>query len=323
MKALVTGATGFIGSHLVEELTKQGDEVCCLVRKSSDLKWLEGLKIKLLFSDCSDKASLRAIMPELDYVFHLAGLTKASYKEEFYCVNAEGTGNLIEAVYLTNPNLKRFVYLSSLAAFGPSLNGSLPNEEIEPHPVSDYGRSKLQGEQAVMGYADKIPVTILRPTAVYGPRDKDFFVLFKMVKRGLIPTWGDGNATLLYVDDLVRCIILASEKEEAIGKRFFVSDGKTYPSSEIIKEIALALGVNPTSLRIPRFVIPLISLVTEQVGRVRKKPGIINPDKLKEIVYPNWTCDTTRIKGIGFEAKVGIKEGIKWTADWYKIHRWL
>ncbi|MBI5026688.1 MAG: NAD-dependent epimerase/dehydratase family protein [Nitrospirae bacterium] len=324
MRALVTGATGFIGSHLVEGLLKRGYEVSCLIRKTSDLRWLEGLDVKYIYGDCSDKESLIQCIRGFDYIFHLAGLTKASSKEDLYCINAKGTENLMEAVARNNEGVRRFVYLSSLSAFGPALNDKLPNEEMKPHPVSDYGLSKLKGEDAVLKYRDRVPVSILRPAAVYGPRDRDFFLFFKFVRKGILPNWGESRVSLVYVDDLVNAIILCGEKEKSIGETYFISDGMIYSSSEIINEIASAFQVRPTQVKLPKAILPVIAFFGEKVNRLRKKTTMINRDKVKEITYPNWFCDISKAtRDIDFKPKTNIKEGIKWTADWYRIHRWL
>ena len=155
MKALVTGATGFIGSHLVEELIKKGYGVTCLVRKTSHLKWIEGLDVTILCGDCEDEGSLDHLPPDFDYIFHLAGLTKARKDEDFFCVNARGTENLMKAISTKVPGLKRFIYLSSLSATGPSNNGTPLNETTVPKPVSSYGKSKLEGEGVIARYKDR------------------------------------------------------------------------------------------------------------------------------------------------------------------------
>ena len=324
MKALITGATGFIGSHLVEKLLKRGDEVSCLVRKTSNLKWLEGLDIKLINGDCSDKTSLSNCVAGYDYVFHLAGLTKTRCKEDFYSVNTKGTENIIKTVVENNPEIKRFVYLSTLSAFGPQLNSNLPRENSKPRPVSDYGKSKLQGEDVVSGYMDKVPVSILRPAAVYGPRDKEFFLLFKFMKRGVMPYWGDGHTSLIYVDDLVDAIILTAEKDNAIGKTYFISDGMVYSNNEVINTIASALNVKVYKIRVPKSLLSTIGFFGEGISKIIGKSTMINRDKVKELMFTEWVCDITNAKNdLCFKPKVGIKEGIKWTADWYRIHRWL
>ncbi|OGW68507.1 MAG: hypothetical protein A3J72_04610 [Nitrospirae bacterium RIFCSPHIGHO2_02_FULL_40_19] len=324
MKALITGASGFIGSHLAEELSKRGYEVACIVRKTSDLKWLSGFDIKLINGDCADKDSLNNCVKGYDYVFHLAGLTKTNCKEDFYSVNTKGTENLIEAVVKNNSEVKRFVYLSSLSAFGPKVNANLPNEKDNPLPVSDYGKSKLRGEKAVLGCSDRIPISILRPSAVYGPRDKELFLFFKLIKRGIMPYWGDGQTSLVYVDDLINAIILSAEKESAVGRTYFISDGIVYSNNEIINEIASALNVKVFMIKLPKPILLPIGFLSDGISKIMGKSTMVNSDKIKELMHTDWICDITKAKDdLCFQPRVGIKKGIKWTADWYKIHRWL
>lgn len=324
MNALITGATGFIGSHLAEKLFKRDYEVSCLARKTSDLKWLEGLDIRLIYGDCSDKDSLNRCVEGYDYIFHLAGLTKAICKDDFYSVNTKGTENIIEAVKRHNPRIKRFVYLSSLSASGPGATSHLPDENHKPHPVSDYGKSKLMGEEAVLKYSDTVPVSILRPSAVYGPRDREFLLIFKLIKSGFLPYWGDGYTSLIYIDDLIDAIILAGEKENAVGKTYFISDGMVYSNSEIVKEIASAMGVKVYKIRLPKSFLSTVGFFGEGISKIRGKSTMLNRDKMKELMYADWVCDITKAKNdLCFKPKVGIKEGIKWTVDWYRIHKWL
>ncbi|RJQ50943.1 MAG: NAD-dependent epimerase/dehydratase family protein [Nitrospiraceae bacterium] len=324
MKALVTGATGFIGSHLAEALLKRGYEVSCLVRKTSNPAWLDALDVKRVGGDCSDKSSLLDCVKGQDYVFHLAGLTKAVCKERFYSINAKGTANLIEAVAENNPGIKRFVYLSSLSAFGPQTGGRLPKEDEIPHPVSDYGKSKLEGENAVFRHAGRIPATVLRPSVVYGPRDREFFWFFRIIERGLIPYWGDGHTSLIYVDDLVNAIILAACSNGAAGKTYFISDGELHSNAEIIKEIASSLDVKAVRIRLPKSFLRIIGYFSDRISKMVGKNTIVNRDKIKEIMYPEWVCDISKARSeFCFKPGVDMKKGIKWTADWYRIHKWL
>jgi len=321
MKTLVTGATGFIGSHLVEELLKRGYSVTCLVRRTSNLQWIDGLNIRLIYGDCAIKESLLNAAADFDYIFHLAGLTKAANEKDFFSANALGTENLINAVIEKNPAVKRFVYLSSLAAAGPSCNGAPSKETGEPKPVSAYGRSKLEGERIVMKHKSAIPVTVIRPPAVYGPRDKDFYIFFKLLKKGISLSWGECYYSLLYVDDLVRGAILSAESKTAEGEIFYLSDGRIYSNEEITEAIALTLESKPVRLKIPKSLMPVIAGIGQKLGN---QGNIINKDKIRELQHSYWTCDSTKSRNeLGFIPNVGIKEGIKWTADWYRIHQWL
>jgi nucleoside-diphosphate-sugar epimerase len=321
MKALVTGATGFIGSNLVKELVASGYEVSCLARKTSDLRCLEGLEVKIFHADCTDKESLLRLPGEFTHVFHLAGLTKAGRESDFHAVNALGTENLLSVLSGKASSLSRFVYLSSLAAAGPSCEGMPLSETAEPKPVSAYGISKLNGEKAVVAWKDRIPVSIIRPPAVYGPRDRDFYLFFRMVKKGFYPYWGKCYYSLLYVDDLVDGIITAAESGEAVGRIYFLSDGGIHSNDEIISEITGALEARAIRLRIPASALDLLGMISEKLVR---GTSIINSDKLKEIRHSHWTCTSQRAgKELGFVPKVTLREGIKWTADWYKIHRWI
>ncbi len=319
MKALVTGAAGFVGSHLAEALTGKGYDVTCLARKTSSLKWIEHLDLKYLFCDLADIESCSEEIRDFDYIFHTAGLTKTSCEKDFFTVNTECTRKLLK-VAAGNRRLKRFVYVSSLAAAGPSGAGRPIDENAQPHPVSSYGKSKREGELAVLEYGAEFPVTIVRPSAVYGPRDRDFFLLFSSVKKGFFPYWGRSSYSLIYVDDLIQGIIVAAEKKEGEGRTFFLADSTVYTNDEIVQEISLALGCRAARVRLPRRLLPLVALIGEKVN----KKGIINRDKAREIRYPDWTCDVGRAREeLGFKAKITLREGIKWTADWYRIHRWL
>jgi len=320
MKALVTGATGFIGSHLCKELVKRGYKVSCLVKKTSNLKWIEDLSLNLINGDCTNRESLLDVVDDYDYIFHLAGLTKSTSVDEFFHINAKGTENLIKAISEKKPKLKRFIYMSSLAAAGPCKEGIPIKEDLCPSPVSDYGKSKLEGEKAVLTRKDSTPITILRPPVVYGPRDKDMLVLFKMIKKGIFFDLGKCYYSLLYIDDLIQGIILSAESKEAEGKIYFLSDTKFYTGEEIAMAISSALDVKAISLKVPKFVMPFFAFIGEKMN----KHGIINRDRIKDFKHTYWICDPQKAREeLGFIPKVGLKEGIKWTADWYRIHRWL
>ena len=321
MKALVTGATGFIGSNLVKELVKRGYEVTCLARKTSDLRCLEDLDVNIVYGDCTDKDSIQQLPANFHYVFHLAGLTKAKKEEDFFVTNANGTENLLNVLSANSHSLKRFLYMSSLAAVGPSLDEIPLDETAAPRPVSIYGSSKLKGELVTLAYKDRMPVSIIRPPAVYGPRDRDFFLFFKMIRRGFYPYWGKCYYSLLYVDDLVNGLITAVEAHKAEGNIYFLSDGSIYSNEDIVYEIMQAMETRAVRLAIPVFLMKLIARTSEKLVN---GPTILNLDKLREIKHSHWTCNSKKAENeLGFIPRVMIKEGIKWTADWYKTHKWL
>ncbi len=321
MKALVTGSTGFIGSHLVEALIASGYNVRCLVRSTSDRRWIESLCVELVNGDCLDIDTLKESVKGCDYVFHLAGLTKACREEDFYCVNVKGTENIVNAVLQANPDIKRFVFLSSQAAVGPSFNGTPVNESTEPHPVSVYGRSKLEAEKIVGSAGDRIPVTIIRPPAVYGPRDRDFYFFFKLIKRGIFPYWGRSQYSLVYIDDLINGIILSVENSAAVGKTYFIADMEIHTNEEIALTIAKILGRPLRKVRVPRAIMPFLASIGE---KFTKDKSIFNRDKVRELHYRYWLCDSTLAqKELGYKPAVKLEDGLKWTADWYKINRWL
>ena len=320
MNALVTGAAGFIGSYLVETLKQRGYEVTCLTRRSSNLKWIEHLGLEYIVCDLSDVESRADEISGFDYIFHLAGVTKALRERDYFHANADCTEKLVRVAAGSGTALKRFVYLSSLAASGPSRDDGAVKEDSPPLPVSHYGRSKLEGEKAVLRYRSRCPVTIIRPPAVYGPRDTDFFVMFKMIKKGIFPFWGNCVYSLLYVEDLVEGLVIAAESKKAEGETFFLSDDMVYTNEAIAAEISSAIGVKAMKIRLPRSLLPFLAFLGQKID----KKGIINRDRINDFRYSNWTCDSSKAKDeLGFRSRITLREGIKWTADWYKIHRWL
>ncbi len=291
MKALLTGPTGFIGSHLAEELLKRGYTVDCLVRKNSDLKWLENLDVHLHTGDCRQKDSLRDAVKGVDYVFHLAGLTRAPREKDFFEINTDGTENLLQAVLAECPSIKRFIYVSSLAAAGPCTKGLPLTEDTEPKPVSSYGRSKLEAEHIVRKHSSSIPSTIIRPPAVYGPRDRDFYLLYRVLNKGIFPYWGESFYSLVYVEDLVRGIISAAESKEAEGETFFFADTSIYSNIEIARVIADSLGRRPVRLPLPKCLVWAVAGMGKLFGA---NNCIINVDKARELGYSRWVCDPTK-----------------------------
>ncbi len=326
MKVLVTGATGFIGSHLVEVLLQKGIQVRCLVRKRSDLTWLKSLPIEVAQGDCNDKASLEEAVKSIDQVFHLAGVTKAVEEKTYFEVNALGTENLLHACLKNNPQLQKFVYLSSQAASGPCQNGGTKKESDRCEPVSAYGHSKRMGEEFSLAHKDEIPLLILRPSAVYGPRDRDIYAFFKLLAKRIKPCLfdQDQHISLCYVRDIVQAILLAAEVRESSGEIFFLSDGQDYRLEEIGNVFARAMGVTPLSIRVPEWMIFGMASFSEYLSKLSGKPPLLNKGKVEEMMQKNWVCDITKAKALlGFEPQFKLSQGAKLTFEWYRKENWL
>lgn len=326
MKVLITGSNGFIGSHLVERLLTQHYHIKCLVRKTSVLKWIEHLPIELVHGDIMDFDSLAPAISNVDYIYHLGGLLRTSRESEFFRVNCEGTKNLLEACRRKNPSLKRFIYVSSQAAAGPSNDGAPLIETDIPAPISMYGKSKLRAEQVVLEFQNIFPVTIIRPPAVYGPRDDDILGIFKYIKRGIKPLVGNQEkmVSLIYIADLVRGIHLAGEHSQAENEVFFMSNRNGYRWIEIEDTIAQVMNKNALTIRLPEFMLDMMANFSEQMARVFKNPAILNRDKAAEMKQNYWLIDSSKAeKKIGFVPQISLTQGIEETYQWYRLQGWL
>jgi nucleoside-diphosphate-sugar epimerase len=326
LKALVTGGTGFIGSHLVEALLKINIQVRCLLRETSDMKWLKGLPVEVSFGDCNDKTSLREAVEGVEQVFHLAGVTKAIHEKTYFEVNAFGTENLIHACLEHNPRIQKFIYLSSQAAAGPCQNGYKKKESHPCEPVSPYGQSKRMGEELALAHATELPLLILRPSAVYGPREKDIYIFFKLLSKRIKPCLSgkDQHLSLCYVEDIIQAILLAAQSQEPSGEIFFLSDGQDYRLEEMGDIFAQAMGVNAYCVRIPEWMISGVASFSEYLSKLSGKPPLLNKGKVEEMVQRNWVCDITKARTVlGFEPHVPLAQGAKLTFEWYKKENWL
>jgi nucleoside-diphosphate-sugar epimerase len=326
LKALVTGAAGFIGSHLVEALVQRGFQVKCLVRPTSHLTWVKGLPVEIIYGDCQERDSLGPGVKDVDLVFHLAGATRAIDAKTYFEVNALGTENLVQACLEHNPRLQKFIYLSSQAAAGPGRNGGKKKDSDHCSPVSPYGRSKRRGEELALAHAHELPLLILRPAAVYGSRDKDFLFLFQCLAKRIKPYFSGGvqHLSLCSVQDLVGAILLAAETRTLSGEIFFLSDGQDYRMEEINDVFAQAMEVAAFRLRIPPPVLCGIAAVGQYFAKVTGKPVLISRGRAEELIQPNWLCDITKAKTLlGFEPQISLAQGAKLTFDWYRKENWL
>ncbi len=334
MRVLLTGGTGFVGPAAASSLHAAGHQVRCLVRETSDRSVLEGLGIPLEWAlgDVCDPASLPAALEGVDAIVHVAGITKGIRFDDYQRVNAYGSRLLAEAAVAAG--VKRFVYCSTLAVAGPMPSGRPSQEDDRPAPVSHYGKSKLAGEEALRRHADRLELTIVRPPIVYGPRDRDFFEVFKMASMGVALKPGLFQSKLysiIYIDDLGDSLALALEKGQRVRDLgsgdgvYYVSDGGVYSWEEMIHRVGRALGREHT------FVVPVpealswpVGLWSEVAARVVGKPQIVSLDKVRELAGPGWACSIDQARReLGYEPAWPLERGLTETASWYRDHRWL
>jgi nucleoside-diphosphate-sugar epimerase len=324
--ALVTGANGFVGSHLVDYLLSKGLKVRCLVRKSSNLKWLDKKDVEIFDSGLFDKEGLEKAFKDVNYIYHVAGVVKSKTKEGYFRGNVETTRNLLEVALENSSTIKRFLVVSSQTVSGPSRAGNPVNEKTECNPITTYGRSKLAEEQLVLSYKDKLPVTICRAPAVYGERDTEIFIYFQTFSKGLTTTIGfdKKELSLIHVVDLVEGFYLAAMNEKAKGEIYFISSEKYYTWQEINSITARVLNKKPVIVKVPHFLVYTIASCAQSISVFSSKPATLNIEKAKDITRQYWTCDTSKaMKDLGYRQKISIEDGIKRTCDWYKQMKWI
>jgi nucleoside-diphosphate-sugar epimerase len=325
-RVLVTGGTGLVGSHLVELLLREGYAVTCLVRDPLQTHWLEGMNVDLVQGDCLKPESLVPAVRGVSIVFHLAGLTKAKHVRDYYLVNHLGTRNILEACARHNPAISKFVLVSSLAAAGPSPDGSPVKDTDVPRPVSDYGRSKLLAEGEALRYKNVLPVVILRPSAVYGPRDRDMYELFRWAARGLTLelTGGERYVNPCYVKDLAAALLLAAEKNTPNGGIYFVAEKRSYSWSEFRQALLSTGKVRALNIKVPYTAAYLIGLASELGSLFTSRPALTNRQKVREASQQYWTCDLSAIEHeLGFKAAYSLQQGLEITWRWYRDNKWL
>lgn len=346
MKVLITGASGFIGSHIAEQALEDGYEVWCAVRKTTSRKYLQDPRLHFIELNLSSLEQLiEALKPHhFDAVVHAAGATKCKSKQDFYRVNTDGTANLVKAVEATQmlPDaqgtkgaLSRFVFVSSLSVFG-AIREEQPYREIlltdTPQPNTAYGDSKLKAEAVVK--ASKLPYVILRPTGVYGPREKDYFLMVDSIKKhsDFAVGYKPQDITFVYVTDVVQAVMKAITQpaDKVVGKAFFLSDGEVYSSVTfsdlIIQELTNIEGKHPFVLRIraPKFILRAVCAVGELYIRLSGKLITLNNDKYNILSQRNWRCDISDSRRLlGFSPKVQLAEGVRRSIRWYKDNGWI
>jgi len=322
MKVLITGGTGFIGSHLVERLRAHDAEIFALVRNPSRIRFLEGTGVHLLKGDLLDLPELPS---GLDAVFHLAGMTKALKSGDYYNVNQRGSASLFEAL-AKRGRPPKVIHLSSLAAGGPSLEGRGRRESDIPEPVTPYGKSKLLGEAEALARKDRFPLTILRVGAVYGPRDADFLNYFKYVRRGLLPSLGRKKKlfSVCYVKDLARALETAAGADLESGEILNIADAVPRSFEDIGLAAAKALGITPRRVVVPMLAVFGTALVSELSSRLRRRPTAINRNKFRDYRQRGWEADVQKSRErLAFVTEYSLDEGIQETIRWYRDNGWL
>jgi UDP-glucose 4-epimerase len=327
-KILITGANGFIGKFLVDEALKSGFDVYCTVRPSSDTSQIEGSGASILRVDYNDRQGLSRLFRDhaFTYILHNAGLTKSPSREAFMVANRQLLENIIMSVKESGIKLKKFVFVSSLAAYGPAdfQRDGILNKQATPRPVTMYGESKLAAELFLKDSPD-IPWLIFRPTIVYGPGEKDLFQVFKMVNNRLNvqPGMNPSKLTFIYVKDLAYLLVNAATSKHT-HKAYFVTDGRTYLGDALAGFIAEALGKRTFRMRIPIPVVSLLARISEAIASRTGSYPILNQDKVNEIKARNWACDTRDlVEDFDFKPNYDLPAGVRETVQWYKENKWL
>lgn len=322
---LITGATGFVGSHVAERLARSGATVRALVRRTSDTRRLHALGVELIEGGLADEDSARRAVQGVAAIVHLGALTRARTEAEYQRVNAEGTAMLVRAAVSTDPRPRRFVYLSSLAAVGPPVDGKPVRPEDPARPITAYGRSKRIGETACLDAADVLDVAVLRAPAVYGPGDRDLYTFFRLASLGVLPM-PNGPARplqLVHVDDLVDAVVRALAAPAGTGI-VHIAEERAYAWEQVARMVADAVGSRARLVRIPAVVFRACAAASEGFASITRSATIFNRDKARELLAPGWLCETEEaFRRLGFRARIALPEGLTRTADWYRNEGWL
>ncbi len=325
-KVLVTGASGFLGYHIIQSAIERGLEVYAAVRKNSKVEHLKDLPVQYLFLDYEDEKDLTRLLAEnkIGFIIHAAGVTKANSFEVYNHINATYTLNLARAAKQLGSDFKKMVFISSLAAVGPlDDNQNEITEQTIPRPVTAYGRSKLQAENSLASIG--IPTTILRPTAIYGPRDKDIFIIVKTVKNGFDPYIGNFLQQLSFVHakDVADLAVNSLFLENALGI-YNITDGNSYNRyqfSDITKNL---LKRKALRIHLPMPLVKSLAFSLETINGWFDKPSVLSREKLQELAAKNWVCDISKAKKeLAFSPKFDLQTGLEDSIAWYKKNNWL
>lgn len=330
-KILITGASGFIGSFIVEEALNIGMEVWAAVRRTSSKRYLQDSRINFIELDFDSEEQLKEQLGghEFDYIVHAAGVTKCLDKADFHRVNTEGTRHLVEALLALHMPIKRFVYLSSLSVFG-AIHERQPYADITEHdvprPNTAYGKSKLDAERYLDSIGNEFPYIILRPSGVYGPRETDYFLMAKSIKQHFDFAVGfkRQDITFVYVLDVVQAVFLALDRGMS-GRKYFLTDGEVYQSSDFSRLLKNAMHTSWV-LRVtaPIWLLKVVTFFGERISRITRKPIALNNDKYHILRQRNWRCDIEpAMDELGYHPHYNLEKGVELSVKWYKENKWL
>ncbi len=312
---------------MAELLVEKGWEVVCPVRNMSDLRNLKGIPARVI--PLADVGSEIGNKEGFDYVIHLAGATRARDYQGYRKANVESTRRLLELFSnpAINSHIKRFVLVGSQAACGPSPNDGTPVTESDPLcPVSLYGRSKREAEEVALSFADRVPVTIIRPPTVFGPRDTDVLEVFKCTRYRLAPCLAgpDRMISVIYVEDLVEGILVAALASKSRGEVYFLANPKPVIWREFTLQVARIAGCRSITLRVPLFAMRVAALAGDLLGKVRKTPPLFRSEKLEEIRQIAWVCSPEKAsRDLLWRPGTPLSVAIEKTLGWYRAHGWI
>ncbi len=327
MRVLVTGGSGFLGSHVAELLHGEGHEVACLVRKSSDTTFLRSLGVKLVEGAVDDESTLPAAVDGAEAIVHCAGLVKARTMADFDRVHTGGTLGLARAALETKAPLKRFVHVSTSGVMGLGAAGKKHQVTDEPAPRTSYDKSKLGAERALLELAGELPLTVLRPPAIYGPRDREILAFFQMVRRTRVAIrMGRSmqSVSMIFATDCARACERAIFADVPSGSVYFVDDGNVYAYEEMARAIADAYGIKLLGMpSLPAPIVTAAAAASEAFGKVTNKVMMFTRDKLPMLLAEHFVIDSSQARAdLGWAPTVSFAEGARRTAAWYREHRW-